>query len=232
MDIWNDNSNLRRWLLPSVGSCNRSLLYFYEKLCPDTQLWYPIRRGLVVLPKAEENTCTTQVRGYGYCTETNQHKVLRIMEKPRSWRRIGFVPYSYYDNVFLPSWSLSMELCIGLLHTPKFFLIRFVLLESVTSKIDKFPTIPPCNFRTAPSTLRVQDCLVVCHLGSSYDGHLNIWLVKDYNGNEAWTRSCCISKAQRRSIRIFMACTKKTFEILFIARNITRSLGLTASSTR
>lgn len=92
-------------------------------------------------------------------------------------------------TMIMYSWSLSMELCIGLLHTPKFFLIRFVLLESVTSKIDKFPTIPTCNFRTAPSTLRVvQDCLVVCHLGSSYDGHLNI-------GNEAWTRSCCISKA-------------------------------------
>jgi hypothetical protein len=105
MDIWNDNSNLRKWLLPSVGPCNRSLLYFYEKLCLDTYLWYPIRRGLVVLPKAEENTWTTQVRGYGYCTETNQHKVLRIIEKPRSWRRIGFVPYSYYDNVFLVTFN-------------------------------------------------------------------------------------------------------------------------------
>ncbi|KAL9333469.1 hypothetical protein Peur_073608 [Populus x canadensis] len=36
---------------------------------------------------------------------TNQHKVLRIMEKPRSWRRRGFVPYSYYDNVFLVTFN-------------------------------------------------------------------------------------------------------------------------------
>ncbi|KAJ6985388.1 hypothetical protein D5086_018388 [Populus alba] len=99
MDIWNDNSNLRKWLLPSVGSYNR-LPCFYEKLRPDTYLWYPIRRGFVVLPKAEEQVC-----GYGYCTETNQHKVLRIMEKPRSWRRIGFVPYSSYDYVFLVTFN-------------------------------------------------------------------------------------------------------------------------------
>lgn len=112
----------------------------------------------------------------------------KIMEKNRVC--------SIFVLMIMYSWSLSMELRIGLLHTPKFFFIRFVLLEPVTSKIDKFPTIPTCNFRTAPSTLRVvQDCLVVCHLGSSYDGHLNIWLVKDYNGNEAWTRSCCINKA-------------------------------------
>ncbi|XXG50425.1 hypothetical protein AAC387_Pa02g4443 [Persea americana] len=186
-----------------VGSCNGLLCITFFEI--DQQLVYianPITGECLMLPSKE----STWLLGFGFHSARNEYKVLRA-DKPlnisswkveiqtlgtNAWRQIDEVPLSYIKCLCFPEARFSNILVNGCLHWCRRG--HIVALDMGEEKFGVVTT--PDSFNESPLSevlyhLMVWKGYLTVIQGSYGDpcrGSTHIWVMKEYNVKESWTK--------------------------------------------
>ncbi|KAF7146029.1 hypothetical protein RHSIM_Rhsim04G0041900 [Rhododendron simsii] len=199
--------------LEVLSSCNGLICFYWPRTYNPYVICNPVINEHVIVPQMEKVFFDQCGSGFGFCSRTNQYKMLRLLSPSigfgvpglikleaeintvgtNLWRRVGDAPrylHWYSGGCFLNG-SLHW-----IVHDTENCFESMCCFDFGKERFQPFPG--PSQFRGLPGQLRVEmmkmgvlkDGLSVFHHPNCY--MLDIWVMKDYAVRESWTKDFVI----------------------------------------
>ncbi|XP_042513963.1 F-box protein CPR1-like [Macadamia integrifolia] len=176
-----------------LGSCNG--LVCISNSLDDIYLWNPSTRSHLKLPFSpiESSISYDSAYGFGYEPTSDDYKVVRAVDefvivyslRTNSWRRIGKLPFSLFNN----DWGGGV-----LVNSALHWVAKVRSIISFHLKDEEYREVPLPHFMDDDDFVDNKFLMKVGVLGGqlcllcNYSNRVEIWVMKDYGMRDSWVK--------------------------------------------
>ncbi|KAH7859649.1 hypothetical protein Vadar_003757 [Vaccinium darrowii] len=206
-----------------LGSCNGLLFLLHPTIDGRVSVINPSTRKLIEIPNLMAGKSSVGM-GIGFSPKSNEYKVVKVFD----WSALYVYSLSkgIWREVGAPSFKISGDLksnvCVnGVVHWASDSPSNSIVCFNVADEVFDVIPYPAGGLRQGGFSLAVfSGCLGVIEYEEN--NCIDIWVMKDYNVRESWTRSFTINLKNQfwwdcKDVQVL--CVQKNGEILMRYRN-------------